>query len=113
MSTIVALSTPRGRGALAVIRLSGPDAIAIAKTMGDFDDVEPRLARLTKLTHPTDHGILDQVLLTCFPAPHSLTGEDVVEISCHGSPAIVRSIIDATLELGAVLAGPGEFTLRA
>jgi tRNA modification GTPase len=57
--------------------------------------------------------MLDQVLLTCFPAPHSLTGEDVVEISCHGSPAIVRSIIDATLELGAVLAGPGEFTLRA
>jgi tRNA modification GTPase len=53
------------------------------------------------------------VLLTCFPAPHSLTGEDVVEISCHGSPAVVRSIIDATLELGAVLAGPGEFTLRA
>ncbi len=113
MSTIVALSTPRGRGALAVIRLSGPNAIAIAKTLGDFDDVEPRQARLTKLTRPVDQQMLDQVLLTCFPAPHSLTGEDVVEISCHGSPAIVRSIIDATLELGAVLAGPGEFTLRA
>jgi tRNA modification GTPase len=113
MSTIVALSTPRGRGALAVIRLSGPNAIAIAKTLGDFDDVEPRQARLTQLTSPTDRQMLDQVLLTCFPAPHSLTGEDVVEISCHGSPAIVRSIIDATLELGAVLAGPGEFTLRA
>jgi tRNA modification GTPase len=113
MSTIVALSTPRGRGALAVIRLSGPNAIAIAKTLGDFDDVEPRQARLIKLTRPADRQMLDQVLLTCFPAPHSLTGEDVVEISCHGSPAIVRSIIDATLELGAVLAGPGEFTLRA
>jgi tRNA modification GTPase len=113
MSTIVALSTPRGRGALAVIRLSGPNAIAIAKTLGDFDDIEPRQARLTKLTRPVDQQMLDQVLLTCFPAPHSLTGEDVVEISCHGSPAIVRSIIDATLELGAVLAGPGEFTLRA
>jgi len=96
-----------------VIRLSGPNAIAIAKTVGDFDDVEPRQARLTKLTRPVDRQMLDQVLLTCFPAPHSLTGEDVVEISCHGSPAIVRSIIDATLELGAVLAGPGEFTLRA
>ena len=113
MSTIVALSTPRGRGALAVIRLSGPNAIAIAKTLGDFDDVEPRHARLIKLRRPADHQLLDQVLLTCFPAPHSLTGEDVVEISCHGSPAIVRSIIDATLESGAVLAGPGEFTLRA
>jgi tRNA modification GTPase len=113
MSTIAALSTPRGRGALAVIRLSGPNAIAIAKTLGDFDDVEPRQARLTKLTRPADQQMLDQVVLTCFPAPHSLTGEDVVEISCHGSPAIVRSIIEATLELGAVLAGPGEFTLRA
>jgi len=113
MSTIAALSTPRGRGALAVIRLSGPNAIAIAKTLGDFDDVEPRQARLTKLTHPADQQMLDQVLLTCFPAPHSLTGEDVVEISCHGSPAIVRGIIDATLEMGAVLAAPGEFTLRA
>ena len=113
MSTIVALSTPRGRGALAVIRLSGPDAIAIAKTLGAFDDIEPRQARLITLKRPSDLEILDQVLLTCFPAPHSLTGENVVEISCHGSPAVVRNIVDATLGLGAVLAGPGEFTLRA
>src|SRR5262245_17850197 len=112
MNTIVALSTPRGRGALAVIRLSGPDAIAIARQMGQAD-YEPRHATLTRLMRPADGEMLDQVLLTCFPAPHSLTGEDVVEISCHGSPAVVRSIVDATLELGAVLAGPGEFTLRA
>jgi tRNA modification GTPase len=111
MSTIVALSTPRGRGALAVIRLSGPDAIAIAKKMSGIDEVDPRRATLTHLTRHDQ--ILDQVLLTCFPAPHSLTGEDVVEISCHGSPAVVRSIVDATLASGAVLAGPGEFTLRA
>src|SRR5688572_30404184 len=111
MSTIVALSTPRGRGALAVIRLSGPDAIAIAEKMSGLDEVDPRHATLTKLI--SHDQILDQVLLTCFPAPHSLTGEDVVEISCHGSPAVVRSIVDATLALGAVLAGPGEFTLRA
>jgi len=112
MSTIVALSTPRGRGALAVIRLSGPDAIAIAQRMG-LHEVEDRRATLTTLTRPHDNEKLDQVLLTCFRAPHSLTGEDVVEISCHGSPAVVRTIIDTTLELGAVLAGPGEFTLRA
>jgi tRNA modification GTPase len=62
---------------------------------------------------PHDDEKLDQVLLTCFCAPHSLTGEDVVEISCHGSPAVIRNIIDSTLELGAVLAGPGQFTLRA
>lgn len=113
MSTIVALSTPRGRGALAVIRLSGPDAITIARQLSGLDEVEPRRATLTKLKRPQDGEILDQVLLSCFPAPHSLTGEDVVEISCHGSPAVVRSIVDATLHLGAVLAGPGEFTLRA
>ena len=113
MNTIVALSTPRGRGALAVIRLSGAQAIEILKKLGHVDEVEPRRATLAKLRRAEDNTILDQVLLTCFPAPHSLTGEDVVEISCHGSPAVVRSIIDATLELGAVLAGPGEFTLRA
>jgi tRNA modification GTPase len=113
MTTIVALSTPRGRGALAVIRLSGPDAIAIARRMSGVDQVEARRATLITLRRPQDESELDQVLLTCFNAPHSLTGEEVVEISCHGSPAIVRSIIDTTLELGAVLAGPGEFTLRA
>jgi len=113
MTTIVALSTPRGRGALAVIRLSGPDAIAIARHMSGGDEFEPRRATLITLFHPKDGNELDQVLLTYFNAPHSLTGEDVVEISCHGSPAVVRSIIDTTLGLGAVLAGPGEFTLRA
>ena len=113
MTTIVALSTPRGRGALAVIRLSGPDAIATARQMGGIDKIEPRRATLVHLRRPNDGEVLDQVLLTCFNGPLSLTGEDVVEISCHGSPAVVRSIIDTTLELGAVLAGPGEFTLRA
>src|ERR1043165_3972115 len=113
MSTVVALSTPRGRGALAVIRLSGPTAIAIARQMCDLEEVEARRATLVTMRRPKDKEILDQVLLTCFQAPHSLTGEDVVEISCHGSPAVVRSIIDTTLELGAMLAGPGEFTLRA
>jgi tRNA modification GTPase len=113
MSTIVALSTPRGRGALAVIRLSGPEAISIARALAGLDKVGPRIATLVKIRRPKDGEILDQVLLTCFPAPQSLTGEDVVEISCHGSPAVVRNIIDATLESGAVLAGPGEFTLRA
>lgn len=113
MSTIVALSTPRGRGALAVIRLSGPDTISIALQMSGLDLIEARQATLVTLRRPKDNETLDQVLLTCFPAPHSLTGENVVEISCHGSPAVVRSIIDTTLELGAMLAGPGEFTLRA
>ncbi len=111
MSTIVALSTPRGRGALAVIRLSGPLAINIVTQMSGLTDVEPRKAKLTTLKR--ENEIVDEVILTCFLAPNSLTGEDVVEISCHGSPAVVRQIVDRTLELGAVLAGPGEFTLRA
>jgi len=80
--------------------------------MGEVE-AEPRRATLTTLRRPNNNEILDQVLFTCFAAPHSLTGENVVEFSCHGSPAVVRSIIDTTLELGAVLAGPGEFTLRA
>src|ERR1700752_280238 len=113
MSTIVALSTPRGRGALAVIRLSGPEAISIAQRLASLDEIEARRATLVTLRRPGDKEILDQVLLTCFQSPNSLTGEHVVEISCHGSPAVVRSIIDTTLELGAMLAGPGEFTLRA
>lgn len=114
MSTVVALSTPRGRGALAVIRLSGPQALVIAQRLSCVDGFEPRHATLTTLRSAAAGGeVLDQVLVTCFPAPHSLTGEDVVEISCHGSPAIARRIVDAALELGAVLAGPGEFTLRA
>jgi tRNA modification GTPase len=113
MSTVVALSTPRGRGALAVIRLSGPEALVIAQRLARVDGFEPRHATLTTLKSASGGEVLDQVLVTCFPAPHSLTGEDVVEISCHGSPAIARRIVDATLELGAALAGPGEFTLRA
>ena len=112
MNTVVALSTPRGRGALAVIRLSGPQAISIVQQMARVDSFEARRATLSQL-RTADEEILDQVLVSCFPSPHSLTGEDVVEISCHGSPAIVRRIIDTTLALGAVLAGPGEFTLRA
>ena len=87
--------------------------MAITRRMSGVDELEPRRATLITLRRPQQGDELDQVLLTCFNAPHSLTGEDVVEISCHGSPAIVRSIIDTTLELGAVLAGPGEFTLRA
>ena len=112
MNTVVALSTPRGRGALAVIRLSGSQAISIVQRMARVDSFEARHATLSQL-RTAGEEILDQVLVSCFPSPHSLTGEDVVEISCHGSPAIVRRIIDTTLALGAVLAGPGEFTLRA
>jgi tRNA modification GTPase len=114
MSTIVALSTPVGRGALAVVRLSGTDALPIAKKLAsDFDNVKARRATLTNVRLPGSREILDEVLITFFPAPHSVTGEDVIEISCHGSPVVVRQILDLAISFGAGLAAPGEFTLRA
>ena len=112
MSTIVALSTPRGRGALGVVRLSGPNALLIANQLtGSASEFEPKRVTLTRLVDRD--AVIDEVLVTYFRAPNSLTGEDVIEFSCHGSPAVLRKLIDLTLELGAQLAGPGEFTLRA
>jgi tRNA modification GTPase len=114
VSTIVALSTPRGRGAIGIIRLSGPLSLAIAHTLtGDTSGFEPRQATLAHVRDPKSQAGLDEVIVTYFKSPHSLTGEDVVEVACHGSPAVVRQIIDWSLDLGARLAGPGEFTLRA
>src|ERR1041385_9061612 len=106
MSTIVALSTPPGRGAIAVVRLSGPDALSITKQLaGDFDNVKARRATLSKIILPETQETLDEVLITFFKAPDSATGEDVIEISCHGSPVIVREILDLTVSMGARLAG--------
>ena len=114
MSTIVALSTPPGRGAIAVVRLSGPDALSITKQLAvDSDNVKARRATLSKISLPGTEETLDEVLITFFKAPDSATGEDVIEISCHGSPVIVREILDLTVSMGARLAAPGEFTLRA
>ena len=114
MSTIVALSTPIGRSAIAVVRLSGNLSLPIAKNLSPhLDNVKARRAILATIHYPQTGEILDQVLVTYFPGPHSVTGEDVVEISCHGSSAVVRQLLDQALHLGARMAGPGEFTLRA
>ena len=114
MSTIVALSTPKGRGAIGVIRLSGPLSLPIANALtGVTSGFEPRRATLVHVLDPNSGTVLDEVIVTYFKSPQSLTGEDVVEIACHGSPAVIRQIIDSSLDLGARLAGPGEFTLRA
>ena len=114
MSTIVALSTPPGRGAVAMIRLSGPDALGITNSLLHSElNLEPRKASLRKIFKPDSNDLLDHVLITTFPGPRSFTGEDVAEISCHGSPAVVRQLLDLILVSGARLAGPGEFTLRA
>ena len=114
MSTIVAISAPAGRGALGIVRMSGSGALRITNNItGGLSDLKPRRTTLHNLTDPNSGEIIDQALVTFFKAPHSLTGEDVVEISCHGSPVVLRRLIDLTLSFGARLAGPGEFTLRA
>ena len=113
--TIAAIATARGRAALAIVRLSGPGAIACA-------DISVSGARLQDAPSHTVHvgmwesasgEVLDQVVLTVFRAPTSATGEDVVEVSCHGGDYVAARILRSMLEQGARLAEPGEFTLRA
>ncbi len=113
--TIVALSTPPGRSGIGVIRLSGPCALDIARALIKEKDFSPAPNHVTlKKIHDTESDeVIDQALITYFKAPHSFTGEDVVELSCHGSPVILRQIIDIILHLDARAADPGEFTLRA
>lgn len=113
--TIVALATPAGRSGIGVVRLSGPDAVAFAQRLSSDDDHDPvpRRASLKTLTDLETGEPIDEAILTYFKAPNSFTGEDVVEISCHGSPVLLRHVIDAYLKLGARMAEPGEFTLRA
>ena len=116
-STIVALSTPPGAGAIAVIRVSGADAI---KKTALFFSAKNGKALDTFPSHKAifgdfkvAHQLIDEVLLTLFRAPHSYTGEEVVEISCHGSPFIQQQILQALLSEKIYMAQPGEFTLRA
>ena len=113
--TIVALATPLGRSGIGVIRLSGEDSLQIARKLTldtDFNP-QPRYVVLKEIYEPETADLLDQALITYFKAPQSFTGEDVIEISCHGSPVLLRQIIDICLKLDARLAEPGEFSLRA
>ncbi len=112
--TIVAIATPAGRGGIGVVRLSGPEARAIA-------------APLLRLKHPLETGRaifgqlidletgerIDQVVVSFFEKPHSYTTDDVLEISAHGSPVVLRHVVELALARGARLAEPGEFTMRA
>ena len=110
--TIVAIATPPGRGGIGVVRVSGPDALTVARALTSTDRLEPRHATLTIVRAP-DGTSIDQAVVTRFPAPHSYTGEDVVEISAHGSPVVLQAIVAAAIAAGARLANPGEFTFRA
>lgn len=110
--TIVAIATPPGRGGIGVVRLSGPSARDVAGRLITLrGHLEPRRATLTKIAH--GGGSIDHAVATFFPQPHSYTGEDVVELSSHGSPVILAAIVEDAVAAGARLAEPGEFTLRA
>lgn len=113
--TIVALSTPPGRSGIGVIRLSGPHSLEITRLLIHDHEFtpQPNHATLKKICDPESGETLDHALITYFKSPHSFTGEDVVEFSCHGSPVLLRYLLDLLLRLDARLAGPGEFTLRA
>src|SRR3569623_1745131 len=113
--TIFALATPTGRSGIGVVRLSGAASKRIvAELVRDLNyDPQPRFAHLTEMIDRTSGETIDSAIVMYFKAPHSFTGEDVIEISCHGSPVLLRQVIDLCLAHDARMADPGEFTLRA
>jgi tRNA modification GTPase len=117
--TIAAISTPVGQGGIGIVRLSGPDAAAIAdRIFRSKNNEKPSRASSHKMLYghivdPADGHIVDEVLLAIMHAPNSYTREDVVEINCHGSIVSARQILEITLRQGGRIAEPGEFTKRA
>ena len=110
--TIVAIATAPGRGGVGIVRLSGPQAAAIAQTICRRPLPAPRQAALRHF-HDAQNEVLDHGLVLLFPAPHSFTGEDVVELQGHGGPVVLDLIVRAACAAGARLARPGEFSERA
>jgi tRNA modification GTPase len=112
--TIVAIATPPGRGGIGIVRLSGPDATRIAEPMLRLrNPLAHAQARFADLLDLDTQEKLDEAVVTFFAAPHSYTGEDVVEVAAHGSPVILETLVRQALKGGARLAAPGEFTQRA
>src|SRR5579884_465568 len=125
--TIVAVATPPGRGGLGILRLSGAEAKAIAlkmlrlagdlvprhATMAELIDASPSREAAAAPTTFAESSRLDEAIVTYFQGPHSYTAEDAIEISCHGSPVVLRRAIEIAVSHGARLAEPGEFTMRA
>ena len=109
--TIYALSTPTGKSAIAVIRISGDQSLNILKKISSIKKIIPNKTKLTLLKF--EKQIIDQVLVVFFKKPHSFTGEEMVEINCHGSIAIISKISNILEILGIRLAEPGEFTRRS
>ncbi|MEA3505690.1 MAG: tRNA uridine-5-carboxymethylaminomethyl(34) synthesis GTPase MnmE, partial [Bacteroidota bacterium] len=117
--TICALATPNGSGAIAIIRLSGPNSFSIGDSIFTPSNKEASIsiAETHKLLFGVikneENEILDEVLISVFRNPHSYTGEDSIEISCHGSEYIQQKILELLITKGARLANPGEYTMRA
>jgi tRNA modification GTPase len=115
VDTIASAATPQGTGAIAVVRISGPGALRLllrlAPAMGELP--EPRRATLVELRDPTDGELLDRAVATFYSGPASYTGEDMVELSCHGGRLVPALVLEACLRGGARAADPGEFTRRA
>ncbi len=109
--TIAALATPPGEGAIAMVRISGPDALSIVERVFRGAAPQPRVATFGRIV--AGEEIVDEVVLTVFPAPASYTGEHVAEIACHGGILVSARVLRTVLEAGARAAGPGEFTQRA
>ena len=117
-STVAAIATPPGKGGIAVVRISGPQAYRVASAVFRPADPKKSLEKAKGYTALFGHFILDgavadEVVALCFRAPRSYTGEDVVELSCHGGSAVSELLLRACLCAGAQPAGPGEFTKRA
>ena len=115
MHTIAAISTPAGTGGIAVVRVSGNDALSLVDRLfrGKHALREARGYSVHYGELRSGEEVIDEVLCTVFRAPHSFTGEDTVEIACHGSLYIQQAVMQALIEAGARMAGPGEFTQRA
>src|ERR1700678_4431065 len=117
IETIVAISTPPGRGGIGIVRLSGPEAVSIAQQLVRLRaPLEHARARLADVMDPDvgqQDARIDEALVTWFAAPNSYTAEDLVEIAAHGSPIVLDLLLRQALALGARLADPGEFTQRA
>lgn len=111
--TIVALATPPGRGAISIVRMSGPESHSIAEQVVDPWPIEPRRATLCRILRPEEEQVLDQALVTAFVSPDSFTGENLVEISGHGGHYVPALLMETLIACGARQALPGEFTRRA
>ena len=111
VDTIAAIATPPGRGGIGIVRISGPRAHTILKQIIDAD-VVPRVATV-RTFHDADRELIDRGLVLLFEAPHSFTGEDVVELQGHGGPVVMDLLLAAVIAAGARLARPGEFSERA